>query len=97
MQIMLINNHSPENMSVLNYIQEKVHEKDKQQHFVISFLITIISLFLMSVLNTMVFVITIGVLKEIWDSYKGTGFCWIDMLSNMIGMLSGIIVMLVIY
>lgn len=29
--------------------------------------------------------LAVGLLKELWDHYYGSGFCWADLVANKIG------------
>ncbi|WP_310610301.1 hypothetical protein [Limnohabitans sp.] len=60
-------------------------QRDKQQHVVCSFLIYLIAGVVVPVGVALVFTLFIGLLKEVWDKYFGTGFCYYDLLSNCIG------------
>ena len=31
----------------------------------------------------------IGLIKECWDHFWGSGFCWLDMLANAFGIVAG--------
>lgn len=60
-------------------------QRDKQQHVVCSFLIYLIAVVAVPVGIALALTLFIGLLKEVWDKYFGTGFCYYDLLSNCIG------------
>lgn len=64
-------------------------QEDKQKHIWYSFAIFIGCTFVFSVVSSFFLTLTVGVGKEIWDRYYGSGFCWYDMIANMIGIILG--------
>ncbi|PSL14123.1 hypothetical protein CLV44_10959 [Marinobacterium halophilum] len=62
-------------------------EEDKRQHFGYSFVLMLLAAPWFSLWAAVVVVLVIGLFKEIWDHYWGTGFCWIDMTANVFGIL----------
>lgn len=60
-------------------------QRDKQQHVICSFVIYLIAGVFVSVGSALALTLFVGLLKEIWDEYFGTGFCYFDLLSNCIG------------
>jgi uncharacterized protein YfiM (DUF2279 family) len=36
--------------------------------------------------------VLIGLAKECWDHYWGSGFCWLDMLANTMGIAAGSVI-----
>ena len=60
-------------------------QHDKRQHIAFSFSLYILALGLMPAGIALLIVIIIGVIKEIWDEFYVTGFCWVDLISNCIG------------
>lgn len=65
-------------------------EEDKIKHIVWSFCLTVGALVFLSMLASLVLVFLIGFIKEIWDQYYGSGFCFFDLLGNMVGILAAI-------
>lgn len=63
----------------------RIHEKDKQQHFFYSLVLVLVSSLWFSTLIALLLVLALGVAKEIWDDFYGSGFCWYDMLANIVG------------
>ena len=64
----------------------KLKETDKQQHLVVSLVIASVFIAITdSIFFGLLTAIYIGTLKELWDHYAGTGFCWWDMTFNFIG------------
>ena len=60
-------------------------QHDKRQHIACSFLLYILALNLMPAGIALLIVFLIGVMKETWDKYYGTGFCYFDLIGNCIG------------
>jgi hypothetical protein len=70
-------------------------ERDKQQHFVVCFVLTAGLLMVPATIGSIIAIVTaIGLAKELWDRRYGTGFCWYDMLANGLGMATGLILLL---
>ena len=66
-------------------------EADKQQHFIYSsFIYIIMALVTGDIVISSATCLYIGLIKEIWDHYAGSGFCWNDMTANALGCLFGI-------
>lgn len=68
----------------------KIREKDKIQHIVWSFGLLLGALLFMPPLLAFIAVLLIGLAKEFWDLHYGSGFCFYDMVGNVIGCLGGI-------
>lgn len=66
-----------------------LRQEDKQKHIWYSFFIFIGCNFLFSVVVAFFLTLSVGVGKEIWDRYYGSGFCWYDMIANMVGIFLG--------
>jgi hypothetical protein len=64
---------------------------DKVQHFLVCFLLTYLFNCLFSLIISSLIVLVIGILKEIYDKYFGSGFCWKDLLADILGILTFII------
>jgi len=60
-------------------------QHDKQQHVVCSFVIYLFACALAPASVALALTLFIGLMKEVWDKYYGTGFCYYDLLSNCIG------------
>jgi hypothetical protein len=60
-------------------------EEDKLKHLHYSFWISVVALLFVSELNAFSLSFAIGILKEIWDKYYGSGFCYFDIAANCIG------------
>ena len=79
------------------YLKSKMKiQLDKKLHFIVSLIImigtasllaifTVHNLYIISTLVTLF----IGVMKEVYDEYYGSGFSWGDILANIIGTLAG--------
>lgn len=72
-------------MFIFHNCYEKCYERDKQQHFAISFVIFIMLYPLMYLGWVFAVTLLIGLIKELWDHYAGSGFCWWDMIANILG------------
>lgn len=72
-------------------------EHDKRQHFAVSLLLFAASSLLLmlwcslwpSLVAAATLTLLIGLGKEVWDHFYGSGFCWFDMVANLAGMLIG--------
>lgn len=67
---------------------QRLRERDKQQHFAISFAL-IFCISPLGLTAALIGTLAIGLVKEVWDSFYGSGFCWYDMLANTLGALAG--------
>ena len=61
-------------------------EYDKRQHFSYSFVLMLLFAFFTGLIGAFIAVALIGLAKEVWDHFYGSGFCWIDMAANSLGM-----------
>ena len=71
--------------SFLPRLEALLAQPDKQQHILCSFVIYVLAYALLSVSVALILTLFIGLLKEVWDKYYGSGFCYFDLLSNCIG------------
>jgi hypothetical protein len=69
----------------------KLREEDKVKHMVWSFLLTLTGLLVWSVPVTFAGVFLLGLVKECWDFRYGSGFCFFDMMGNLIGSVAGLL------
>jgi len=69
----------------LKAIPAKLQEEDKRKHMVWSFWLTVLALCFLSGVEAFVVVFLIGLGKECWDRYYGSGFCLFDMIGNLLG------------
>lgn len=76
---------------MINRISHWLNETDKQQHIMASCVIMLISLLFMAVMPSFILTFAIGIAKEIWDKYYGSGFCWYDILANSLGIVLAIV------
>lgn len=60
-------------------------EPDKHQHFWASAYLTLAGLWLYPPEVAYAGVICVGLVKEIWDHFLGSGFCHHDILANLLG------------
>jgi len=65
----------------------KMQEEDKIKHMVWSFWLTTAALLAWSPEVSFVSVFLLGLAKECWDKYFGSGFCLFDMAGNFLGSL----------
>lgn len=76
----------------LGHLAFKLNEEDKQQHMTWSFWLTHGACILWPAPWALAAVALAGLGKEIWDARYGSGFCWYDMLGNVLGMAAAWIV-----
>ncbi len=76
-------------------LPRKFYEEDKQKHFYYSFLILLAAYCVLSLLWSIVVTVLVGLVKEIWDHFYGSGFCWWDLLANGIGILVACLLILI--
>lgn len=70
-------------------IHQRHLEKDKQQHFAVSFFLFIFICFFVNIGYALLLTFIVGLLKEVWDEFYGSGFCLWDMVANFLGILVG--------
>ena len=78
-------------MRWLRLVLEKSNQEDKQRHFFVCFILMLGFLPHTNVIFSVMITLVIGFLKEIWDVYFGTGFCWFDMSANVLGVLGALV------
>lgn len=66
-------------------IPAKMREEDKRKHMVWSFWLTLAALCFLTSVEAFVLVFLIGLSKECWDRFYGSGFCLFDMVGNLLG------------
>ena len=71
-------------------VAKKLLEVDKLKHFFACLLIVLISSHWLPIYQAVILAMTTGYLKELWDEYYGSGFCWYDMTANCIGTCAGL-------
>ena len=81
-------------MRIYAALRERGLEKDKQQHFLYSFLIFVALSLVLAPITACGLTLLIGLAKEVWDHYFGSGFCWYDMFANMAGIFFAFLVTL---
>lgn len=79
-------------MSLFKKLSELLSEHDKRQHFGYSLVIMLALQWLMPLWLAFLITFLIGLIKEIWDHYWGSGFCWQDMKANMLGILLAVLI-----
>ena len=60
-------------------------EEDKAQHIIFAYMTVVGLQFLVPMEQAVLLVLLLGLLKEFWDLWMGTGFCWYDVLANVLG------------
>lgn len=75
---------------VIDFFVQLLQQKDKQQHIIISSVIMAACLIYLGIAQSVSLTFVIGIGKEIWDECYGTGFCWYDVLGNVMGILVAI-------
>ena len=65
----------------------KMREEDKRKHIAWSFWLTLAASVFVPGAQAFILVFLIGLTKECWDHFYGSGFCLYDMLGNFLGML----------
>ncbi|PID42492.1 MAG: hypothetical protein CSB48_09705 [Proteobacteria bacterium] len=65
---------------------ERFGQEDKQKHLWYSFFILLVASFVFPLAAAVLVTFLTGVAKEVWDHYRGSGFCWYDMAANGAGM-----------
>ena len=78
----------------LRAIPAKLHEEDKRKHVAWSFWLLLLAGSFLSPWQAFVLVFLIGLGKECWDRFYGSGFCFYDMIGNMLGILAGLALIL---
>lgn len=67
-------------------------EEDKHQHFWASLALILVPFSLwQNMLGVTLVALLVGLLKEVWDHFYGSGFCWFDMAANLLGMGCGLL------
>jgi hypothetical protein len=79
-------------MRIYSALRQKALEKDKQQHFLYSFLIFVVLSSIFTPATSCALTLLIGLAKEVWDHYFGSGFCWYDMSANFVGIIFALLV-----
>ncbi len=82
---------------MFKYINQLLIQQDKQKHFIICMILSLGTLPFFSLIISMILVMSIGLAKEIWDHYYGSGFCWFDMQANVLGALVGMSLYYLVY
>lgn len=87
----------PKPAPVLAPLKRRAMERDKQQHLALSFALVVVFFLLFdSLLGAAAGTIALGLGKEVWDKYHGSGFCWFDMLANVLGTAAGIAIIVIL-
>jgi|TARA_B110001469_G_C9647911_1_gene328725 hypothetical protein len=73
-------------------LHQLLKERDKQQHLKVCFGLGLFFLPVIGLFNSIISIFLIGLIKELYDHYYGSGFCWYDMQSNMVGLILSILI-----
>jgi hypothetical protein len=78
---------NPSNVTAfINLLKRRALERDKQQHLALSYGLVVVFFFITTSLPVAASgALALGLCKEVWDTYYGSGFCWYDMLANALG------------
>ena len=60
-------------------------QRDKQKHFKVCLGLGLVLLPAMGLLNSIILISLIGLTKEAFDHFFGSGFCWYDIQANLAG------------
>ncbi len=82
--------------SFVRTIPAKMQEEDKRKHIVWSFWLILVALLFLPVAEAFIAVLMIGLAKECWDHFYGSGFCLFDILGNLLGSIIGTLLFLAI-
>jgi len=67
-------------------------QRDKQQHFEMCLGLGLLFLPVIGLLNSVILISLIGLIKEVWDHFYGSGFCWYDMQANFAGLTLAVLI-----
>jgi hypothetical protein len=62
------------------------NQRDKQQHFKICFGLGLFFIPTIGLINSVILISLIGLGKEVFDHFYGSGFCWYDIQANLAGL-----------
>ena len=77
-------------------VPAKMREADKRKHIAWSFWLILLALAFMPIVSAFILVFLIGLAKECWDHFFGSGFCFYDMTGNFLGSACGLSVAFVL-
>ena len=78
-------------------LKRLIFERDKQQHFAVCLaLVIVLTTAGLKLSSAMLATMLVGLAKEVWDRVYGSGFCWFDMLANLLGALAGVSIITVV-
>ncbi|XOZ33087.1 hypothetical protein ACMDCT_12830 [Halomonadaceae bacterium KBTZ08] len=74
----------------LHQVRVSAGETDKHQHFTVSLALAALAMHTpVAAPAAVIATLAVGLAKEAWDHYLGSGFCWLDMTANALGATSG--------
>lgn len=76
------------------FLLDTISQNDKQWHFLCSCFILFLSVPFLGLLYSLIATLLVGFIKECWDHVYGTGFCWLDILANILGTVVGGIIII---
>lgn len=82
--------------SCLLSLPVRLREEDKRKHIAWSFGLMLLAMPFMPTAQAIALVFLIGLAKECWDQFYGSGFCLFDMLGNALGIVGGLTIGLAI-
>ena len=103
---MLLNEYGPQALGMtihvlilrfgrfIERLPNKLRQEDKGRHMILSFWLMLAALWLWPPLIAVTAVFLIGLAKECWDHFFGSGFCFFDMAGNVLGILAGLLLVL---
>lgn len=77
-------------------IRQHYYEHDKRQHFFYSLFLNLAFLLWLDFWPAFLVVMLVGLGKEIYDKFWGSGFCWVDMIANFLGSMVAIPVFMIL-
>lgn len=72
-----------------------INQEDKQKHFIVSLLLVLFFSFFLNIWSSVIVSTMIGLLKEVWDEFFGSGFCVKDLVANGLGIAVGIFIVFI--
>lgn len=84
-------------VALFRVLPTKLREEDKRKHFWICFALVPAIFCWTSLINAVLLTLLIGYIKELWDKCYGSGFCWYDMMANILGAGAGLTLVTSLY
>jgi hypothetical protein len=64
---------------------QRMLEEDKSQHMIVAYMGVVALQFYLPIYQSVIALLVAGFIKELWDLWMGTGFCWYDITANTLG------------